>query len=42
MRWLVVVKNVESGALEIITPSTDFDPYDPRYDNVAHIVPFNE
>ena len=42
MRWLVVVKNIESDRLEIITPSTDFDPEDPRYDRVAHIVPFKE
>ena len=26
MRWLVVVKNIETGNLEIITPQTDFDP----------------
>ena len=42
MRWLVVVKNVESGNLEIITPTTNFDPDDPRYENVVHIVPFKE
>jgi hypothetical protein len=42
MRWLVVVRNIESGRLEIITPTTDFDPEDPRYDRVVHIVPFKE
>jgi hypothetical protein len=42
MRWLVVVKNIESSRLEIVTPTTDFDPEDPRYDNVVHIVPFKE
>jgi hypothetical protein len=42
MRWLVVVKNIESGNLEIIAPTTEFDPDDPRYDKVVHIVPFKE
>ena len=42
MRWLVVVRNVESNRLEIITPSTDLDAELPRYDNVVHIVPFKE
>lgn len=42
MRWLVVVKNLETGHLEIITPSTDFDPDDPRYERVVNIVPFKE
>jgi hypothetical protein len=40
MRWLVVVKNLVSGNLEIITPQTDFDPEDPRYEKVVNIIPF--
>ena len=42
MVWLVVVKNIESGGLEIITPDMEFDPDNPRYDNVAHIIPYKE
>lgn len=42
MRWLVVIKNLVSGNLEIITPSTDFDPDDPRYERVVNIIPFKE
>ena len=42
MVWLVVVKNIESGGLEIITPDMVFDPDNPRYDNVAHIIPYKE
>jgi hypothetical protein len=42
MRWLVVVKNIESGNLEIVTPTTDFDANDPRYEKAAHIIPFKE
>ena len=42
MRWLVVVKNIETGNLEIITPDTNFDPDDPRYDDVVHILPFEK
>jgi hypothetical protein len=42
MRWLVVIKNIESGRLEIITPTTKFDHDAPHYDNTVHIVPFKE
>lgn len=42
MVWLVVVKNLESGNLEIITPSTDFDPDDPRYERIVNIIPFKK
>jgi hypothetical protein len=42
MRCLAVVKNIERGELEIITPTTDFDPDDTRYDRVVLIVPFKE
>ena len=42
MRWLVVVKNLDTDHLEIITPSTDFDPDDPRYERVVNIIPFKE
>jgi len=42
IRWLVVVKNIESGRLEIVTPTTYFDPEDPRYDRAVHIVPLKE
>jgi hypothetical protein len=42
MVWLVVVKNIASGNLEIITPSTDFDPDNPRYERVVNIIPFKE
>jgi hypothetical protein len=40
MCWLVVVRNVESGRLEIITPDMEFDCDDPRYDKTVHIIPF--
>jgi hypothetical protein len=39
---MVVVKNIESGRLEIITPTTEVDPGDPRYDSMVHIIPFKE
>ena len=42
MRWLVVVRNIETGMLEIVTPSTDTDACVGRYDNVVHIIPFKE
>lgn len=40
MCWLVIVKNVESGRLELVTPAAEFDCDDPRYDKTVHIVPF--
>jgi hypothetical protein len=42
MIWLVVVKNLDTKRLEIITPSTDFDPDDPRYERVVNIIPFEK
>ena len=42
MCWVIIVKNIESGHLEIITPDSQFDADDPRYDKVVHIVPFKE
>ena len=42
MYWIVVVKNLESNRLELVTPSSDFDPEDPRYDREVNIIPFKE
>jgi hypothetical protein len=39
VRWLAVVRNLESSRLELITPSSDFDPDDPRYERVVNIIP---
>ena len=40
MRWLVVVRNIDTGRMEIITPDTDLDACTSRYDDVVHILPF--
>jgi hypothetical protein len=40
MVWIVVVKNRETGRLELVTPSSEFDPEDPRYDPEINVVPF--
>lgn len=42
MVWLIFVRNVESNRLEIVTPTSDFDPEDPHYDREVNIVPFEE
>jgi hypothetical protein len=42
MRWLMVVRNLESNRLEIIGPDTEIDFDDPRYEKVVNIVPFEK
>jgi hypothetical protein len=42
MVWFIIVRNIESNRLELVGPESDCDLEDPRYDRVAHIIPFKE